>query len=347
MSLMASYTATKLLFFGSASRMSSAADIANLINKLLRLNSRIDSANDTPERFLLGQDPCFQAVSMLRCNQMFAQTTIKDVARAAGVHFTTVSMALRDHPAIAARTRTRIQNIAKLVGYQRNEVFFALSQQRKSQHKPRDIPTILYLFRGGSSREFFEMSHHRQFLAGASEEAKKLGYQLDPHLVGPTGILPERLQKHLLRTRAAGVVIGAWDPTLEAPVVDWTPLPTVKIDSRHVLADVPVVSFDQMNGVITSYRKAHSLGYRRIGLALGEKDEDATDGLHLSGWLIAQSEFPRLDKIPPFVFPITRHDHGDFAFSRSLDSTTSRRRDPVQLALGRPNVGSTEGPRRY
>ena len=32
------------------------------------------------------------------------------------------------------------------------------------------------------------------------------------------------------------------------------------------------------------------LGYRRIGLALGEKDEDATDGLHLSGWLLAHAE---------------------------------------------------------
>lgn len=282
---------------------------------------------------------------------MFAQTTIKDVARAAGVHFTTVSMALRDHPAIAARTRTRIQNIAKLVGYQRNEVFFALSQQRKSQHKPQDIPTILYLFRGGSSRDFFEMSHHRQFLAGASEEAKKLGYQLDPHLVGPTGILPERLQRHLLRTQAAGVVIGAWDPTLEAPVVDWTRLPTVKIDSRHVLADVPVVSFDQMNGVITSYRKARSLGYRRIGLALGEKDEDATDGLHLSGWLIAQSEFPRLEKIPPLFFPPRattttilpllgpwiRQHRVDAIMSnwRSVDQMLEALKDPAATKIGR------------
>jgi LacI family transcriptional regulator len=244
---------------------------------------------------------------MFRCISaaiiMFTQATIKDVARAAGVHFTTVSMALRGHPAIAIRTRLRIEGVASLIGYQRNEVFSALSRQRRNHRQSQPIPTLLYLARVVADRHFFAMDHHRELVAGATREAKALGYQLNPCVVGPSGILPHRLQAHLTRSTAAGLVIGAWDPTLEVPTVDWNAIPTVRIDSRHVPAQVPFVSFDQMNCVLQSYRKLQALGYRRIGLALGEKDEDATDGLHLSGWVVAQTEFPRLEKIPPLLFP--------------------------------------------
>ena len=234
---------------------------------------------------------------------MFSRTTIKDVARIVGLHFTTVSMALRGHPAVATNTRQRIESAAKLLGYQRNEIFSALSRQRRPLRKSGEIPKILYLGRARKDRDFFKMSHHQQLLVGARREARALGYQLDAELVGPTGILPEKLAAHLSRSTAVGVIVGAWDPTLEVPAVDWLKIPVVKIDSRHVPAQVPFVSFDQMTCVMAGFRKTQALGYRRIGIALGEKDEDATDGLHLSGWLVAQREFPRLVKIPPLFFP--------------------------------------------
>ncbi len=235
--------------------------------------------------------------------RMFTQATIKDVARAAGVHFTTVSMALRGHPAVAKRTRQQIEAVAKQIGYQRNAMFASLSRQRKDSVFPSVIPSLLYLGRARNDRHFFAMPHHQQMVAGATREAKALGYQLTVKLVGPTGIKPENLSAYLARSPAAGVVIGAWDATLAVPVVDWTRMPTIKIDSSHVPAKVPFVSNDQMKGVLHAFRQLHARGYRRIGLATGEKDEDATDGMHVSGWLTAHHEYPRLRKIPILFFP--------------------------------------------
>lgn len=48
--------------------------------------------------------------------------TIKDIARAAGVSHTTVSRALRGHPAINADTAARIQSLARELGYVPNKV---------------------------------------------------------------------------------------------------------------------------------------------------------------------------------------------------------------------------------
>lgn len=56
--------------------------------------------------------------------------TIKDVARAAGVSHSTVSRALRDHPAIARETAARIKKIAAELGYVPSAVARGLKTSR-------------------------------------------------------------------------------------------------------------------------------------------------------------------------------------------------------------------------
>ena len=56
--------------------------------------------------------------------------TLKDVAEAAGVAVSTASRALADNPAVAARTRARIQNIAAGMEYRPNEQARALRRAR-------------------------------------------------------------------------------------------------------------------------------------------------------------------------------------------------------------------------
>ena len=56
------------------------------------------------------------------------RTTIKDVAKVAGVHFTTVSLALRRHPSIPEATRERIRRVAERIGYAPDPVFGALTR---------------------------------------------------------------------------------------------------------------------------------------------------------------------------------------------------------------------------
>ena len=55
-----------------------------------------------------------------------AKATLEDVALKAGVHRTTVSLALREHPRIPAATRMRIKAIAAKLGYRINPLVSAL-----------------------------------------------------------------------------------------------------------------------------------------------------------------------------------------------------------------------------
>ena len=58
--------------------------------------------------------------------------TIKDIAKAAGVSHTTVSRALRDHPAISTKTVTRIKRLATKLGYVPSATARGLKTRRHS-----------------------------------------------------------------------------------------------------------------------------------------------------------------------------------------------------------------------
>ena len=47
---------------------------------------------------------------------MEKRITLRDVAKAAGVHFTTVGLALRNNPRISPATATRVRTVADQLG---------------------------------------------------------------------------------------------------------------------------------------------------------------------------------------------------------------------------------------
>ena len=59
-----------------------------------------------------------------------ARTTQDDVARAAGVHRTTVSLALKRHPRIPRETQERVRRIADALGYQPDPMLSSLVAYR-------------------------------------------------------------------------------------------------------------------------------------------------------------------------------------------------------------------------
>ena len=60
------------------------------------------------------------------------ETSIQDIARAAGVSHTTVSRALRESPLISLDTRERIQRLAQEMGYTPNAIAQSLQTRRTS-----------------------------------------------------------------------------------------------------------------------------------------------------------------------------------------------------------------------
>src|SRR4051794_8013672 len=77
----------------------------------------------------------------MRARQVYAtvkpaspnRVTLRDIARKAGVHFSTVSLALRDHPRIPAETRERLRQLARKLGYVADPLLASLSSYRSKR----------------------------------------------------------------------------------------------------------------------------------------------------------------------------------------------------------------------
>jgi LacI family transcriptional regulator len=229
--------------------------------------------------------------------------TIKDVARSAGVHFTTVSLALRDHPSLPAATKKRIQEIADRMGYTRNPVFSALTHFHLRGRVRADPMRIGYLTNRSLEQEGASNRSQLQILAGAREQAKLLGYDIELMLVEGTRHGSRWVEDHLRERKISGIIVAAFDPGFARLSLHWDDYSIVKIDSLHMEPDALVVGSDHRQDVRLAFQRMRALGYRRIGLAVGRADEDATERLYTAGYLLEQGTVPADERVPELLFP--------------------------------------------
>lgn len=229
--------------------------------------------------------------------------TIKDIAKIAGVHFTTVSLALRDHPSLLPATKARIREVAEKLGYVPNPVFSALTHFHLHGRVRAAAPRVAYLVNHPLDQGAALYRPQQQILDGAREQARALGYELEVVTIGVEGNESLRLDAFLKEQNITGVVLAAFDPGFASVTLDWDEYSVVKIDSLHLDPPAPVVGSDHRQDVRLAFQRLQALGYRRIGLAIGRADEDATERLYTAGYLLEQAAIPPTERIPELLFP--------------------------------------------
>ena len=71
--------------------------------------------------------------------------SLADIARKAGVHITTVSLALRDSPRLPVATKTRIKTLADEMGYQPDPMLSALTAYRRNAKIQQTQGTLAWI----------------------------------------------------------------------------------------------------------------------------------------------------------------------------------------------------------
>jgi len=228
--------------------------------------------------------------------------TLKDVAREAKVHFTTVSLALRGSARIPAATRERIVRMAEQMGYRRDPVFMALTLRRIRARSAGARPRLAFLTNRPSQAAFDEQRYLRCFFEGARSRAAALGFDCDLVFVGGRSGRGGALEERLRRANCEGLIVGALQPQFETVQLDWSRYALVKIDTRFMEPAAAFVSNDQMQVTRLAFQRLQALGYRRMGLAVGRSDEAATQDLWEGACLIEQAGMPEADRVPPLHF---------------------------------------------
>ena len=234
--------------------------------------------------------------------------TMNDVAALAGVHPTTVSMALRSHPSIPAATRERILESARQVGYVRDPMLDAFNHHRLKKLAVKQTPSIAFVIDAGSSANFFGSGYHPLVYDGVRAVAEAQLLLLEVFPLGTKEMTAARLNTILTSRGIGGVLVSTFTPDTKSIELDWDQFSAVKIESHHLLPQLDVVTNDQCQAARLCMRNLRQRGYRRIGLATATDDESRLVSTFSSGVLVEQASMPARERVPPLLF-----ERGDIA----------------------------------
>jgi LacI family transcriptional regulator len=231
--------------------------------------------------------------------RMKGRVTMSAVAKRAGVHVTTVSLALRNHPSLPLATRERLRALAERMGYQPDPALYSLIAYRTRLRPPMKKLTLAYITNWDTEWGWKETRAHARFFAGASARAPQLGYQLEHFWLGARNLTHAQLNQILHSRGINGLIFASHGRRPEHPLeLDWRLFSAVKIDFLPHQPAMHNVTNDQRAIIQLSVRRAIAAGYRRIGFAMSDWWDRCVDGAWSGGFLAEQRTLANSDHIP-------------------------------------------------
>ncbi|MBT5901053.1 MAG: LacI family DNA-binding transcriptional regulator [Opitutaceae bacterium] len=232
------------------------------------------------------------------------RVTLADIAKRAEVHVTTVSLALRNHPRLPERTRTRIQQLAKEMGYHPDPVLQALVAYRGKVMERRNPPTLAYVTNWDTKLGWQKTTAHPEFYEGAKAKAEELGFKLDHFWMGEPGLSHTRMSKILQARGITGVIIASHRRASDVSLhFDWSAFSAVKIEYFPHEPELHQVNNDHCSIMRLAMQRAEDHGYKRIGAAMHRGWDHAVDHHWEAGLLISHAFHPPEERIPIHMFP--------------------------------------------
>ena len=230
---------------------------------------------------------------------MNERVTMATVAKQAGVHPTTVSLALRNHPSLPPATRQRLQDLAEQMGFKRDPALSALVAYRLQARPRTGDPQLAYITNWDTRWGWKDHPAHQEFFDGATERASTFGFRLTHFWLGEPGLTHRRMSRILISRGIAGLIIASHRSEHSAPLdFDWPKFSAVKIDFSPREQQLHLITNDQRTIIGLAMQRVLGAGYRRIGLVMPYWWDDFVDLAWSAGFLAEQQLIKAADRIP-------------------------------------------------
>lgn len=210
--------------------------------------------------------------------------TIADIAQAAGVAKSTVSLALRGSPKVTPDTQDRIRRIAEEMGYRPNPLVAAQMSHIRQTRSRKTATTIGFL-----STWVDEDKHKRlrwtimgRYFNGAKSRAEELGLGFELFEFDRSNYLDSRIQEILYSRGVDGLVLGPLRFSHSKLDLDWDSFALSAIGYYNAYGNIHRVFYDNFECMQIVLNKLTERGYQRIGFVTNEETE-ARSGYHWSG----------------------------------------------------------------
>lgn len=230
--------------------------------------------------------------------------SMRDIAEAAKVSISAVSLAFRNSPKISPELRKKLNDIAAKMGYHRDPRISELMQHLRKP-RPQRISSRIAMIIPELTRE--QEAHYppiRGLIEGVNETAAMAGYGIDEFYLADSGMTPRRVRSILLARGIKGVVIAPFASGVARLPFDCAGLSvaTAGYSIEHPRLHRACPNYLQMMDELLA--DCVTKGYRRIGLIMTYSEGGIGHKLFTSSVLFHQSKIPEAQRIPILPKPM-------------------------------------------
>jgi LacI family transcriptional regulator len=198
----------------------------------------------------------------------FRRTTLKDVAKVARLSLAAVSMALRDHPSLPAKTVARVKRIATKLNYAPDPALCALAAHRSRLQISRNFSVIGLVSNWSTHDGWSHAASAQQVIGGAQARAVSLGYTLQHIWAREGGASPERFNRILQSRGIRGVILAPFERPDDTFALEWKNYSVVTIErSLHYTRFHHIVP-NHYADLLLCWQHVRAQGYSRVGLVV-------------------------------------------------------------------------------
>jgi len=210
--------------------------------------------------------------------------TIEDVARAAGVHHSTVSRALRRSPSIPASTRERIEAVARDLGYRPDPLLSALANRKQLGEAPAYRATLAWMTNFDTARGWASRVHIRGYYEGAKARAEQLGFVIDEIWSRESGQSSAGLSR-LLRARGIKGILLPPQPVPHTHIqLGWSDFAAVSFGSTLTRPHLHTVGHDHYRSLAKLVRHLAAVGFRNPAFFYEQEIDERVEGTWTAGF---------------------------------------------------------------
>lgn len=230
---------------------------------------------------------------------MTERVTLKMIAAKAGVHISTVSLALNNHPSLPVATRERIQKLAAKMGYRPDPMLSALVSYRSDKRRKTEQGVIAWV-----DAWVGETGARHRFPAlwsAAVARAESLGWKLEEFRMAQSGMSSDMFSRMLRSRNIIGALIAPLPGKGGMLDLDWSCFSAVAtshtLESPHLHRVVP----HQTHNMQLLMKELFALGYKRPGLAIDATANERTQHHWRAMFLDAQQNLTKPARLPVLV----------------------------------------------
>ncbi len=228
------------------------------------------------------------------------RVTIRDIAKEANLHFTTVSLALRNSPRLKAETRDKIRKLADSMGYRPDAMVAALNAYRQTRQPVHYQAALAWIHNWPNPKNLYNCEEFNQYYLGACERAHERGYNVEEFWLQEPGMTIEKLHRILKARNIQGALLAPQSESNQFLDLNYDTLSAVAFGYSMRPAVLHLVTNHHIHTMNLLLEKAITFGYRRIGLCIPHDWSAKVEHAWHSALLLFQEERPELPRVPVF-----------------------------------------------